>query len=966
MRTPLAALALSIVAASSLTAQGPSQAASPATAKKALPIVDYARWRTITAPSITPNGAWVAWVYTGVRREDQLHVKQVDGDKDYVVDRGSRPQLSDDGKWVAYAIAPPKPAAGRGGRGGAPAATPTPATTPAPTPAPVPGAPPVVQPFRAELMNLATGEKIGWDHIASFEFDKGSSMLVVKRARAEPKPAFDGTDMIVRDLRAGTDRLIGSVGEFAFNKSGTHLAYTIDAADQLGNGLYLADINNGTDRVLENARERYSRLTWSDSGTAIAAMHGSDADTLALRPNTLVAFTALNSAKPKKVEVSSNAAGLPAKLVISEKGTLTWSAKADRLAFGLKSQDPKPKRKTDDESYVAPSDVDIFHGADDRLQTVQRAQANADRNRTDRASLDLATGKVTYFADSTLRSVQMSRDGRWAIATDDRKYVSDWEEPRADYYRIDVAAGTRTPMMSGAAGRALGMSPDSRYFIYWKDKHVWAYDLASGAQVNLTAKVPVSFVNVEDDHMAEKPAYGLSGFSKDGKFVVLDHRYDVYAVPLDGSGAAKALTQGVGTKEAIRFRYERLDADAAPAGPQGGRGGGAATAPIVIDLAKPILFSAYGDLTKKAGFYELRDGKFNRLVYEDKAFGRVDKADSTNRVLYTREDWSEFPDLLVSDLSFKSPKKLSEANPQQADYKWGRRILFYYADRDGHPLQGTLAIPDDYQPGQKLPMLVNFYEKNSQNLNRYQVPRYPGSTPSFSAFVSNGYLVMQPDVYFHGRTSHQDMLESVESAVKKVIELGYADPKHIGLQGHSYSGGGSAYISTHSKLFAAIEAGAAPIDLATEFNTLFRGSGQNNASYDIRGQGRYGTDPWSDPELYKSQSPITGVQNMNTPLLQMQGDNDQTVEWLQGVQFYNALRFLKKPVIFLSYPGEDHGLRKLENQVDFAYRLQDFFDHYLKDAPAASWMTTGERFIDKDKRKPITLNVEKPHTLPIP
>jgi Prolyl oligopeptidase family len=160
-------------------------------------------------------------------------------------------------------------------------------------------------------------------------------------------------------------------------------------------------------------------------------------------------------------------------------------------------------------------------------------------------------------------------------------------------------------------------------------------------------------------------------------------------------------------------------------------------------------------------------------------------------------------------------------------------------------------------------------------------------------------------------------------------------------------------------MFAAIEAGAAPIDLATEFNTLFRGSGQNNASYDIRGQGRYGTDPWTDPELYKSQSPITGVQNMNTPLLQMHGDNDQTVEWLQGVQFYNALRFLKKPVIFLSYPGEDHGLRKIENQVDFAYRLQDFFDHHLKGAPAAPWMTTGERFIDKDKRKPTMLNVEK-------
>jgi dipeptidyl aminopeptidase/acylaminoacyl peptidase len=167
-------------------------------------------------------------------------------------------------------------------------------------------------------------------------------------------------------------------------------------------------------------------------------------------------------------------------------------------------------------------------------------------------------------------------------------------------------------------------------------------------------------------------------------------------------------------------------------------------------------------------------------------------------------------------------------------------------------------------------------------------------------------------------------------------------------------------------MFAAIVSGAAPIDLTTEFNTLFRGSGQNNQGYDITGQGRYGTDPYTDPELYYQQSPISGVKTMNTPLLQMQGDNDQTVEYLQGVEWYNALRFNKKPVIFLSYPGEDHGLRKLENQVDYEVRMGQFFDHYLKGAPAPSWMASGERFIDKDKRAPLPISVEKKNTRATP
>jgi dipeptidyl aminopeptidase/acylaminoacyl peptidase len=180
------------------------------------------------------------------------------------------------------------------------------------------------------------------------------------------------------------------------------------------------------------------------------------------------------------------------------------------------------------------------------------------------------------------------------------------------------------------------------------------------------------------------------------------------------------------------------------------------------------------------------------------------------------------------------------------------------------------------------------------------------------------------------------------------------------LQGHSYSGGGAAYISTRSKMFAAVVAGAAPIDLVSEFNTLFRGSGQNNHSYDIRGQGRYGTNPFDDFDLFWSQSPISGVRTMNTALLQMQGDNDQTVEYLQGMEFYNALRFNHKNVIFLSYPGEDHGLRKLENQVDYELRMGEFFDHYLKNVAAPTWMTSGDRFVDKDKRKPVPLNLGKP------
>ena len=306
---------------------------------------------------------------------------------------------------------------------------------------------------------------------------------------------------------------------------------------------------------------------------------------------------------------------------------------------------------------------------------------------------------------------------------------------------------------------------------------------------------------------------------------------------------------------------------------------------------------------------------------------------------------------------------MTVANPQQEEYPWGHRILFDYTNDDEVPLQGTLAIPDGYEEGQKLPMIVRFYEQYSQDLHAYPTPGYRHS-PNFAGYVSNGYLIMQPDIHFRIGSSHSDMLECIEAAVRKVIEMGYVDPDAIGLSGHSYSGGGGAYLATRSDMFAAVAHGAAPINLVSEFNQLFVGSGQNNHQYDIYGQGRYGTNPYDDFQLYWDQSPISGVETMDTPVLYLHGEEDPTVNFEQGLEWYNALRFLGKPIIWLSYPDEGHGLSKLQNRIDFQYRLRQFFDHHLKGAPAPEWMTDGVSQLEKEEqlRKFAPKVFERPDT----
>jgi dipeptidyl aminopeptidase/acylaminoacyl peptidase len=756
--------------------------------------------------------------------------------------------------------------------------------------------------------------------------------------------------MILHHLTDGVDELIGSVTAAEFNKAGSLLAYTVSTTGRDGNGVYLESTQDWQRRTLDNARADYARLTWDESGTALAALRGMERRGFTEKENAVVAFVGVDGVEAAAYVLDrKQLAGLPDSMVVSEKGTLSWSADRSKLFVGLKAQEARPPQRRDTTQAVEPvGNVDIWHWKDPYIQSVQMVRAAQDRNRTYTATVLLQQKKVVPLADEKMDRVQVTKDGAWAIGQDDKAYIDDSAPQMSDVYRVNTSTGERTPVLK-AQQRTLGFSPDSKAFLYWKDKQIWAYDLAANKHDNLTAKAPVSFVDVEDDHTGEKPAYGIAGFTKDGKSVVLNHRHDLWLVPLDGTGAPRNLTNGVGSKNEIRFRYLPMDDDdAAPAfgggggGGRGGRGGAAAT----IDLSKPVMLTAFGTKTKKAGFYQLDGDKLTSLVYEDRFFGRPIKAKNADRLLVTRETFVDFPDYWVTNSKFADPQRLTLANPQQSEFRWGHRVLIDYKDKDGHPLQGTLAVPDDYQPGQKLPMLVYYYEKLSDQQNRYEVPRY-ASAPQYVDYVSNGYLVLLPDIYLHTGKTHTDHRNSVEAAVQRVIDLGYADPKRVGLHGGSFSGQGGAYIATTSKMFAAIAIRAAAVDLVADFNQLWKTTGTNQHNYDINGQGRFGTNPFDNLELFMDQSALFHAKDMNTPLLILQGTNDGSTEWLQGVEFYNALRFLKKPVIFLSYEGEGHGFTRYDNQYDVEVRMHQFYDHYLKGAPEADWIANGVPFIKK-------------------
>ena len=560
------------------------------------------------------------------------------------------------------------------------------------------------------------------------------------------------------------------------------------------NGLFVFDTRSGRITPLDNDGKQYNRLAWNDAGTAVAVLKGSDVEKMREKANVLLAFPDVPSAAkdgapaPAPIVLDpAKAEGFPKGWVVSDRAPLAWSDDNARVFFGMKEQVPAPDttRRSTDET----PDVDVWNTADERVQSRQMIQANQDRNFTFRQAFDVKAARFVKLADETMKDLDVAPDGRWAVGRDGRGYILDKKEPAADFYRVNTSTGERTLIAKGQlTGRhVFGISPHGTHFLYWKDGRVQAYDLDAGAARTLGGPAAPSFADVEDDHPGTRPAYGIAGYASDGKAVIVNHRYDLWRLPLDGSAAAN-LTGGQGTKSETRFRLVRTAPDdpmlPRSAGPRG-----------TFDLTKPLTLSAYGQWTKKAGFYELAGGSLRQLLYEDASFSTPVRAMKADRFLFTRQTFVEFPDLRVSGPGFTDSQKITDANPQQKDFLWGSRVLFDYKNKDGVRLQGILAVPDDHKPGEKRPMIVTFYEKNSQNMHVYTPPVYMvsmGRMPTQA--VSNGYLTMMPDVHFRTGSSHSDMLECVEAATRKVIEMGYADPKRIGITGHSYGGEGAAYI----------------------------------------------------------------------------------------------------------------------------------------------------------------------------
>ncbi|HEY6237208.1 MAG TPA: prolyl oligopeptidase family serine peptidase, partial [Candidatus Elarobacter sp.] len=619
-----------------------------------------------------------------------------------------------------------------------------------------------------------------------------------------------------------------------------------------------------------------------------------------------------------------------------------FSADGSRLALWTANV-PLPRPS----SAPARVDLDFWYWRNGELPTQQRRAAQNPQHGTYLALYDLGARRVTQLGTYDVPQVSLAENARYALGWSDVPYVklATYDDAYFDVYRIDAATGARTLLERKAKSDPPSLSPTGRYAVgYDPLRRAWyTLRLADGRKAWITDPRTVRAALEDDDHPAAPPPYGMGGWTPGDRGVLIYDRYDVWLASPDG-GAPVALTRGAGRAAQRIFRVVRPRTDEPLSR--------FAAARPVFDRA-PYLLSVVDDRTKASGFAELASlapqaPRVTMLL--DKAVGVPWRGRDGGGLVFTEQRFDEFPDLWSSAPLPVAAARVSDANPQAAQFAWGRSRLIEYTAH-GEKLRAILTLPDGFDAHKRYPMLVYVYEKMSDELHTYVVPA-AGTVVNLARFANHGYVVLQPDIRYRIGHTTASAVDCVGSAVKRVVAMGFVDPKRIGMAGHSYGGYEVNALVTHSDIFRAVESGASDSDLPSLYGGFWE-SGDVQQSYYERGQGRIGATPWGRPDLYVENSPLFFVNRVRAPYLRIQDDEDGFVPYGQGVEFFTALRRAGKEAYMFSFIGENHGLAKQPNKDYWTVHLDEFFDHFLLGAPRPDWMnhngsyeTRGERDVE--------------------
>ncbi len=762
------------------------------------------------------------------------------------------------------------------------------------------------------------------------------------------KEKENGTVLILHNLKTKVEQRFPNVTSFVFSKHGEVLLFASSGKEPEDDGVTLIDLRNGAVKPVISGRGNYRQLTTNLDGSQIAFL--SERDDYESEQPSWSLYHATKSQKGAKRIAHEGDSGIPNGWWVAATGNVIFSEDNRRLYFATR---PKPEELNGDKSKDEAEDtdeedkveLDIWHWQDPLLQPQQLVQKEQELRRSYAALFDLRSKKIVQLASPEIPSVQIDSRSKsdWTVANSNERYRKElsWDIPGfQDSYLINLRNGS-SDLINERVKFSTQLSPEGKY-LYWYDaeeQHWFGMTVKDRAPRKLSAGISAPLYNELHDTPSLPGSYGTAGWLEGDKGLLIYDRYDIWQLDPDGDAPPICLTASIGRENSLRLRYLRLDSEQR-----------------AIDPKQPMILSAFDEESNASGFYSLSVGTDRNptspspLIVLDERLTDLRKAKYTEDVILTRQTFRRFPDLWHSTTSFDEIARLTRANPQQDQFIWGTAEKVSWNSTTGEALNGLLYKPDDFDPSRKYPLLVYFYERNSDNLHQYHIPAAGRSVISYSFYVSRGYVLFVPDIPYRTGEPGPSAADAILPGVQSIVDLGFIDEQKIGVQGHSWGGYQIAYLVTQTNVFACAESGAPVSNMTSAYGGIRWGTGMSRMFQYERTQSRIGETLWEARDKYIANSPLFFADQIETPLLILHNDEDTAVPWYQGIELFVALRRLSKPAWMLNYNGDPHWVMSEANRLDFATRMQQFFDHYLKDAPMPVWMAKGIPAVDKGKK----------------
>lgn len=914
--------------------------------KKPLTHDVYDTWKSITNSKISNDGKWILYIETPQKHDAYLVVKNIENGKEYRqlvgftgektnAHSSARPEFNYSNSHVIFMISQSKAEVDSAKKSEKKSKK--------------------ASPKKMGILSLSDGHFTIIDSVKSFKLPEknGTWLAYLKEApkdtskakkapknkdksqkddKKKKKEKKDGAPLILRNLQSGQEFKFNFVTDYLFTKNGNRLFIIVSNKKAAKNdGIYEINtsLNPGQTKTVLIGEGNYKRWILDENDTYLAFLTDKD-DYLAEKPTFNLYGYKIGSNSAKLWVSHQSTKNFPQGMAVSDKSALTFSKDGKIIMFGIKEI---PKSQDEDSTETEEAKFDLWHWNDPYPQPQQKKMAQRVRDNTFESVYFIDSKKFVQLADEKLPDVQLHKTGKIAFENNIWPYTKlvSWDGFYYDVYVVNPKTGKRKLIKKKLYDRA-SFSPGAKY-AYWFENNDWfVYNLKTGMLANVTKNLNVHFEREDWDTPNPPRPYGVAGWTRDDKSILIYDQFDIWEIKPDGTDARR-ITEGFGRENNLSFRVVTLDREKE-----------------FIDPKEPLLLLATNTETMASGFYRDKvngTAKPQKLFMVDATIGRrISKAKNSNRVLFTLSRFDKYPDLQVSDLNFANITQMTDLGKQMEPFIWGKAELIDFLSADGKPLKGILIKPDNFDPNKKYPLLVYIYETLHQGLHRFRHPS-PGTSINPSFYVSNGYLIWMPDIEYDTGYPGRDALKCVLPGIHLLIRKGFVDPERIGIQGHSWGGYQIAYMVTQTNIFAAAESGAPVSNMVSAYGGIRWGSGMVRQFQYERTQSRLGASLWEVPLRYIENSPIFWVDKIQTPLLILHNDEDTAVPWYQGIEFIMALRRLGKEAYMFNYNGEPHGLRKRVNQEDWTIRMFDFFEHFLKGKPTPKWMTDGIKAWEK-------------------